>query len=237
MINLETYLISNAPSYIEGAKYLNNLYNSNYQRFLKRFIEPLNIWLSMNNIENNNDICKIYINLFEKVSPYSYKEAFEIENDEFRALVFSAIDVPQMVKNLGSIRIKTKGIELINKVFNPITKTFKEEKFTQIYELHKVNCFKLRIQDSYAIKCWCTSTNEEHWLWISDKQAEKGCPLEAIASTCVIYKDMEGFIKYIIRQGDVFLFEMDDKFKGIKNYKNTKHLDKNIYFKLLKSQS
>lgn len=236
-ISTDNFMILNAPTYIDGAKYLKTRFRSNKSRFLKRAIEPISQWLQMNGIENYNDWVQLYTNLFDKVNPYSYAEALNIKNDEFRAEVFSIIDVPQMIKNLGSTRIKVEGIELINKVYNTVTKSFDEMPLTQIYELHLVNGKKLGIEDCYAIKCWCTSTKEEHWLWVNDEQAASGSPLEAIASTCNIYECMENNIKHIIRQGDVFLFEMIDPSFRVKNFNAVKPLDKETYFKLLKSQS
>ena len=61
-------------------------------------------------------------------------------------------------------------------------------------------------------------------------------PLEAIASTCVIYKSMYGKIKHIIRQGDVFLFEMTEDVTPSEN-EETMTLSMNEYFSLLKSQA
>ncbi len=237
MINLKTLMIEEAPTYIEGAKFLKTKFQSNEKRFLKRFAEPLDTWLSMNDVENRVDIVTFYVDLFKKVKPFTYQEAFSIEEDEFRATVFSVINVPEMVKNLGSERVKTEGISLSNKVYNEMKGEFEIKPFEQVYELHKVNCSKLGIDNTYAIKCWCTSTEEEHWLWISDEQAKNGSPLEAIASTCMVYKCMIGKIKHIIRQGDVFLFEMKDGYEKLTNLGEVIPLDKDTYFGLLKSQS
>lgn len=232
MINLETYLIESCPTYEDGVRYLRNKYSNNYKRFIERFINPLRIWLSMNDVPNIDDIISIYLNLWSRVKSFSYKEAFEIKDGNFRALVFSVIDVPEMIKHLGSKRIKTDGIELENKAYD---KTFK---LSQVYELHKVDCSELEIEeDVFAIRCWCTSTNTEHWLWIDKKEGLKNDPLSAIASTCKVYKSMIGNIKHIIRQGDVFIFEMKNDNFVPKEDEEIVSLDKNTYFNLLKCQA
>jgi hypothetical protein len=93
------------------------------------------------------------------------------------------------------------------------------ETVTQVYEnntsfmaeVHEVDGTKLGLNEKlYVLKCWCTTTNKEHWLWVEKEYAEKG-PLEAIASTVRVYENMIPFIKYIKRQGDVLLFEMSEK--------------------------
>lgn len=233
MINLENLLIESSSTFEDGARYLITKNNSNFERFKARDLIEIQDWLQMNDIENWKDITDFYSNLFLQLKPYSYKEAFELSNTDFRALVFSVINVPEMIAELGSTRIKTEGIELKNKIF----KNGKQEidEFTQIYELHKVDCTKLDLDEPvYAIKCWCTSTNEEHWLWIDNNYNND--PLAAIASTCKVYEPMIGNIKHIIRQGDVFLFEMENTV-DIKENDKIVSLDKDTYFKLLKSQA
>lgn len=234
MVNLETYLIENVPTYEDAGRYLKNKYLSNDKRFKKRFLEPLSTFLQMNDIENHKDIISFYESLWEIATPFTYKEAFSIQKDEFRALVFSTIRVPEMVKELGHKRIASDGIELVNKVYNPIKKEFEDVPFTQVYEVHEVNGTKLGLNTTlYAIKCWCTSTDNEHWLWLDKKY---DCPLEAIASTCKIYKSMKGNIKHIIRQGDVFIHEMKEDILPEEN-EEIISLTKKEYFSLLKSQS
>lgn len=233
MINLTTFIVEDCPTFEEGLKYLRTLYQTNIDRFKARFLEPTAVWLKMNGIKRSDEIIDFYLNQYIKTTPYTYEEAFKIKSNEFRAKVFTSINVPEMIKNLGATRIKTEGIDLINQVYQPLNNSFKEEALTQVYELHEVDLTKLNIDDKvYAIKCWCTSTNEEHWLFIDSLKD----PLEAIANTCVIYKKMLNKIKHIIRQGDVFLFEMLEEVEIYEN-DETMCLSKDIYFKLLKSQS
>jgi hypothetical protein len=234
MIDLETYLhYQGCDTYEETGKILRLQFSDNYKRFQSRFLAPLRQWLTMNDAENVDDVVELYEKLWRISKPYTYKEAFEIENNTLRSLVFSHIPVSDMVKELGSTRIQTEGIELVNRVYVPETQSFKDEPLTQIYELHEVNGEKLGLSEPlYAIRCWCTSTSTEHWLFIEDKQDV----LEAIASTCHYYEEMIGKIKSIIRQGDVFLFEMTEPV-NIKENSVSLPMNKETYFKLLKSQS
>lgn len=238
MINKETLLIENAPSYEDGAKYLKTKFNSNKNRFIERYLKSQLIDLEVNNLPNAKEICDFYYNLWDDVKPFSYAEAFAIENTMFRSEVFSVINVPEMIENLGHERIKVEGISLKNKIYNEFKEQFETIDFEQIYELHKIDGTKLGLEESlYAIKCWCTSTDAEHWLWIDGNMGEQQNPLKSIVSTCKIYKSMIGKIKHIIRQGDVFLFEMlDDSYMPSPD-EEIVSLGTNEYFGLLKSQS
>jgi hypothetical protein len=234
MINLVTLQVLDTPTFEEGVKFLKTQYRENKDRFEKNFLEPTRQWLYMNEINDVEGIVNLYSEQFDIMTPYTYQEAFKISNSTFRAKVFSIINVPEMVQNMGATRIKTSGIELKNKIYNKYTGSFEYDDMTQIYELYEISGESIGLENKlYAIKCWCTSTNTEHWIWL-DKYYED--PLEGIASTCKVYKPMIGNIKHIIRQGDVFLFEMEKPVK-IKETDEIVPLTKDVYFKLLKSQS
>lgn len=233
MINLVTFELTDAPSLEEGVKLLKTRFRSNKLRFDERFLKPLKSTLSMNNIRNHDKIIQLYSDLFDEYSEYSYTDAFKESNNSFRSQIFSALNVVEMIENLGHQRIKTEGITLNNKTWNDYTKSFENRSVEQVYELHRVNGEKLGLNTPlYAIKCWCTSTNDEHWIWTE----EENSPLTAIANTCVIYKSMKNNIKHIIRQGDVFLFEMINP-QEVSDDDEKISLSKDEYFSLLKSQS
>ena len=236
MIDLSTYLPEDIPTFEDAGRYLRTEFQNNKDRFLKRFLEPLELYLTMRDTENYLDILKLYESLWDMSEAFSYKDAFNIEDNNFRAKVFSIINVVEMVENLGSTRIGVEGIELQNKVFNPKTQEFEMIPLTQVYELHRVDGTKLGLEstDLFAIRCWCTSTDQEHWLWINEDTTKD--PLSAIASTCMVYEKMIPFIKHIIRQGDVFIFELTEAV-DIQEDDKVVPMGKEAYFKLLKSQS
>lgn len=235
LINKENFTVENIPTIEESVKYLKTLYRDNYERFESRFLKPSTQWLSMNEIRHYQSVIDTYIRLFHQYEPYTYKEAFNIKDRNLQIKVFAAINVVEMIENLGTERISVKGVQLINKVYDNYTKKFREEELHQIYELHQVNGKQLGVNTPiFAIKCWCTSTNKEHWLWTdANKNSDV---LELVANTCVVYKPMLGKIKHIIRQGDVFLFEMLENVVLSEKDEKVK-LDAKTYFSLLKSQS
>ena len=114
-----------------------------------------------------------------------------------------------MIQELGNKRIATDGIKVKHKKFKPNGDSDGYVEYDNIYEVHEVNGEKLGINGHlYVLKCWCTSTNKEHWLWIDEQYKDK--PLEAVASTFVIHKNLIPYIKELKRQGDILLVEMKE---------------------------
>lgn len=173
--------------------------------------------------------------VFNETSPFSYKKAFEITENSFRVLVFSLIRIDDMLKELGHTRYKTDGITLTQKKYDKNGEFLSETEQSNVYEVHKVNGEGLGVTDElYAVKCWCTTTNKEHWLWIEKEY--KDDPLEAIASTFRIHKSIMPHIKCLKRQGDVLLVEL---LKDVTPDENDEivPLTKEQYFRLLEAQS
>jgi len=219
-------------------RYLKGVYRSNKPRFKENFTKFFRRQFKAREIEEFNYILDNIEFIWDFVEPFSYKEAFELTDARFKSIVFSSIDIRQMIDNLGAKRVKVEGIDLINKTWNPIKECFEDTPYTAIYELHYVSGEKLGIADDVlpVIKCWCTTTNEEHWMWVDSSFIENDSPLHAVASTCVIYKSMHGKINHIIRQGDVFLFEMSEDVMPSET-EETMSLPMSEYFSLLKSQA
>lgn len=232
----------------ELVKYLKGVH-TNYERFMNRFINvKKNIFLNgypehgiaglkeACGDEEYNKTVKFFDSLadmYEDITPFTFKESFELEGREFQALVFSSIDIPQMINELGAKRIKTDGVKVNHRQYDSEGNFTGVEEYDNIYETHEIEGKKLGLDESlYAVKCWCTSTNKEHWLWIDDKY--KDDPLTAIASTFVVHKNIIPHIKALKRQGDILLTEMDE---DIKPEGEMVSLTKEQYFGLLVAQS
>jgi hypothetical protein len=148
---------------------------------------------------------------FPMAKPFTYEEAFKLENVQFRAGVFTTIDVTEMVNNLGKTMIKTDGIEVTRKTFDTSGNRTEDVTYHNVYETYEIKGDKIGLEDElmYAVRCWCTSTNEEHWIWIEEKY--KNEPLDAIASTFRIHENVIPYIKELKRQGDIMLVEMKEE--------------------------
>lgn len=143
---------------------------------------------------------------FESVVSFTYEEAFKIENNNFQAMVFGTISVPDMIKHLGHNRIKADGKTVVHKQYSKEGEYLGTKEYEVVYETHEVKGEELNVGAMFALKCWCTSTNEEHWLFIEEKY--KNDPLEAVAQTFRVHKSLIPFIKEIKRQGDILAAEL-----------------------------
>ena len=217
--SIDTMSFYDDVSNLEVLKYLKGQF-TNKTRFKARFIDlhkdvknqkvdfDETVELSLFNCDDAMDEL---LNAYDDAKPYTYEEAFKIENDEFRAKVFGSIDIVEMIKELGHERIATEGKHLRHKQFSQDGEFQGYGEYDVIYETHKVNGEKLNIEgddsDVYALRCWCTTTDKEHWLWIEDEYKDN--PLEAVAQTFRVHSSIIPHITEIKRQGDILLVELD----------------------------
>lgn len=185
--------------------------------------------------------------MFENATELSYDEAFSIDDSELIIKVFGAIDIPEMINKLGAEKIKVDGKLVKHKQYSKSGEFLGFKEYDVIFETYSVNIKPLINKlvenpwgdddTAYVVKAWCTSTNEEHYLWIEDEY--KNDPLSAIASTFRIHKNIIPYIKEIKRQGDLLFTEMKPEFKteNIKPEGEIVPLTKDQYFGLLTAQS
>lgn len=208
---------------------------SNQKRMIDEFFIGRNGQGFRQKNDLNKEICDFLIDNYKIAKRFTYKEAFEIKSDSFQAMVFATVDITEMIKELGHKRIATEGITVQRKVFSKEGEFEGFKEYENIYEVHEVDGKKLTGRDRtklYAVKCWCTSTNKEHWLWIEDQYKED--PLQAIASTFRVHENVIPHIKELKRQGDLMLVELDEE---VEPSGNIRPLTKDEYFDLLSTET
>jgi hypothetical protein len=232
-INLVTKELESGIPNQEVMRYLKGIL-TNKERFISRFSEPIkNIMVEYMDMPDTTFMSELE-DMYDDVVPYTYNEAFAIENDSYKAKVFGSINITDMITSLGHKRIATEGKQVKHKKFDKDGTFLGTEEYDVIYEVHEVNGEKLGLTENvFAIRCWCTTTDKEHWLWIEEEY--KNSPLEAVASTFRIHENLISNIKEIKRQGDVLLVEMNDE--NIKPEGNIVPLNATQYFSLLTAQS
>ena len=181
------------------------LRHSSFKNFLER--EVRREW-------NLNETVKPLLRLLKKHwnnnSALTIKEVFEIENLEVRRLCFQYLLPGDIMKALKAKRIATKGIMLDYFTFvNGKKEPYQKHNIYEVYEADSSKLDKDLSGSIHAVKCWCSSTEKEHWLWIESEF--KDDPLSAIASTFRIHENIIPNIKGLKRQGDIMLVEMDEK--------------------------
>lgn len=205
--NTDTRVFLTSPIW-EIAKYLKGKYK-NVARFKEQFLNPFEDYLTAYDREDLLEEKNQLLAFFTKVQPFSYVEAFKIVDLSLRRIVFETINVPELMEHLGNKRISVEGKQLTHKFYKE-DGSYVLKTYDVVYEIYLLKGQKLKIEDCYVLKCWCTSTDKEHWLWLEGDFSNKS-PLEAVASTIRVYKNMIPFIKSLKRQGDVLLFEMEQE--------------------------
>ncbi len=155
--------------------------------------------------------------IWSKIKPLTYEQLFKIENRLLRRFAFQYIGISVLMEKLGAERIATEGIELNYFRYDEQGQKVPFRKHN-IYEIYQADGNLLgsdfflgfgRTREIYAVKCWCSSTEHEHWLWISPEY--KDDPLAAIASTFRVHENVIPYIKRLKRQGDVLICEMNQQ--------------------------
>ena len=185
------------------------------------------------------------------IQPVTVEQALKLQNTEERRIYFDCIGVQKLFK---SLKPKLRDKQTIKKTrtkwddeANPVEYTFDD-----VYELYEIDGKKLFEKNKwgreanpvYAVRCWCTTTNREYWLyvpreaalgdrwWSSDeKERTKPDAIRAIAWT--IRLDVQD-PERIYRQGDIIVAKI-----GSNTTENSffRHLDKDKYLKLMYSET
>ena len=219
-------------------RYIRTRY-TNKERFVSGFVTPVRDLMSK--ISNSStelprnliSLIDLIVNSYDNAEPYTYAEAFHIPSEVFRSMVFGCIRVPEMIKELGHTRIATAGKPVRHKQFAPDGEFLGYREYDVVFETHRVDGTKLGLREAiYAVRCWCTTTHNEHWLWIHDEW--RSDPLEAIAHTFQVHENLVPHIKELKRQGDVLLVELT---QDIEPRGAMVTLSADQYFGLLTAQS
>jgi hypothetical protein len=187
--------------------------------------------------------------MWDEIIPVTVEEALSQGNSEDRRNYFDAIGVEKLFKQLNP---ELKDRQVINKKrtrWDNNNDPFEYE-FEDVYELYEIPGEKLFGQDRwgrnanpvYAVRCWCTTTNREYWIyvpleaaigqrWISINETPTYDAIRAIAWTIRIDVDMP---ERIYRQGDIIIVK-----KGPETTDNQpqRHLTKDQYLSLMYSET
>jgi hypothetical protein len=216
-IDLNKNILFEGVSNSDVVRYLKGIFTQE-ERLISRFIDPIkNVVKDDPDLDEQDRIdfeCSAFMDevleLYRQVKPFTYEEAFKISSQEFRAKVFGSINIGDMINELGSKRIAVAGKPVRHKKFSESGEFLGYEEYDNVYETYQVYGKKLGLsEDVYVVKCWCTSTNKEHWIWIEEKY--KNDPLEAIASTFRIHENLIDNISELKRQGDILIVELKEE--------------------------
>ena len=169
------------------------------------------------------------------------QDAFGQENLEMRRLFFKAIGIEKMFQELNPELVAEETIVFNNTVWNDKDNSMDVKIIHDKYELYKIKGDKLFPEeksdwrranaDIYAVRCWCTTTGREYWIYVPRFVGERKDAIEAIAWTFQLnISDPEA----LYRQGDIIIAKAGPTSQELSR---PYHIEKDMYLKLLKAQS
>jgi hypothetical protein len=177
--------------------------------------------------------------IWDSILDFTVQDAFKEPNLEIRRLYFKAIGIEKIFAELNPKRVDKQALKLRNRQWDVEGNELIVD-IDDTYELYKIDGDKLFPEEKsswrtanatiYAVRCWCTTTGREYWIYVPRHVGEKNDAIEAIAWTARLCIENP---EYIYRQGDIFIAKASEKSVQCNPY----NLDKNEYLKLLKAQS
>lgn len=197
--------------------------------------------------------------VWDTIIPVTVDEAFKETNLERRRVFFDCIGIrrifselnPEMLDRQVITKKRTKWDEDNNQ---------EEYIFEDVYELYKIPVQKInpdnidadvsvswttrrlfKDDDIYAVRCWCTTTNREYWIYVPKMACDpsfvnhrgntfKPDAISAIAWTIRINIDKP---ERIYRQGDIIVVKVGEESKRTW----PRHLTKDQYLELMYSET
>jgi hypothetical protein len=187
--------------------------------------------------------------MWNDIQPVTVQNALEQANQEIRRTYFDCIGVQKLFQELAP-ELKDRQVIKKKRTRWDSKNDPWEHEFEDVYELYEMPGDKLFVKDRwgnspdpvYAVRCWCTTTDREYWLyvptraatgqnWVSRGQKADYDAIRAIAWTIRI--DVED-PERIYRQGDIIVVKYKDE---TKETNVEKHLTKEEYLQLMYSET
>jgi len=194
---------------------------------------------------------------WNRIEPVTVEEALKVANTEERRTYFDAIGIEKLFKGLDPKLLDKQTIKKSRVRWDDEFNEYTHE-FEDIYELYEIDGKKLYDKDRwgndpqpiFAVRCWCTTTNREYWLYVpreaalgnnwwhiqGDESKTEPDAIRAIAWTVRIDVPEEN-VEKIYRQGDIIVAKMKDEAKATQSTFNPYHLSKEQYLSLMYSET
>lgn len=239
--NTYTYIVNNQDGFSLSEAL--RLWKTKYKEF-KDFERDV---ITHPGLYNFRDFVK---EMWDDILPITVEEAFKIENIETRRNYFNCIGVETLFKQLNPKLLDRQVIKKKRARWDD-TNTQYEHTFEDVYELYEIpgdKLFPKNISDRnisnpvFAVRCWCTTTNREYWIYVNheaatgerwlrfDRSEENYDAIAAIAWTIRI--DVKNPEK-IYRQGDIIVVKHKENLEKTAPY----HLTKEDYLNLMYSET
>jgi hypothetical protein len=194
--------------------------------------------------------------MWDDVNQVTVEQALKIGNLERRRVYFDCIGVEKLFNELDPTLLDRQVIKKKRKKWDDANDPYDYE-FEDVYELYRIEREKLfqtgeddlgSRGDAYAVRCWCTTTNREYWIYVPSNIGERHTVVfneDTLRYDMIKYHDAVEAIAWTIRmnvrfperiyrQGDIIVAKYcDDSIEMSYDY----HLSKEDYLQLMYSET
>jgi len=246
----QTYIVNGREGFdlSTALKLWKTKYEDDYRDFKKEVITH----------ESLNDFEEFVSSMWPLIETVSIQDALIQENTEDRRVYFDAIGIEKLFKSLDPKLLDKQTIKKSRTRWDDEFNEYTHE-FEDVYELYEIAASKMFTVDRwgneprdhiYAVRCWCTTTNREYWLyvprwaalgeswWSSSEGATKASAdaIRAIAWTVRLDVPI-GHVERIYRQGDIIVAKIKTEITEDTMSALPYHLSKEDYLQLMYSET
>jgi len=246
----QTYIVNGREGFdlSTALKLWKTKYENDYRDFQKAVITH----------ESLNDFEEFVSSMWPLIETVTIQDALIQENTEDRRVYFDAIGIEKLFKSLDPKLLDKQTIKKSRTRWDDEFNEYTHE-FEDVYELYEIAASKMFTADRwgneprnhiYAVRCWCTTTNREYWLyvprwaalgeswWSSSEGATKASAdaIRAIAWTVRLDVPI-GHVERIYRQGDIIVAKIKTEITEDTMSALPYHLSKEDYLQLMYSET
>jgi hypothetical protein len=200
--------------------------------------------------ESLQDFGNFIEEMWTSIKPATVQEALAKENAEERRVYFDCIGVQRLFQELEPTLRDRQVIKKKRTKWDDNNDPYQYE-FEDVYELYEIDGHKMFETDRwgrtpnpvFAVRCWCTTTNREYWLYVNSEAATGSRwsipddvtydAIRAIAWT--IRVDVaEEQIEKLYRQGDIIVVKLTNETISVPFFR---HLSKEAYLEKMYSET
>ena len=242
----QKYIVNGRDGYdlTTALKLWKTKYESDYRDFKKAVITH----------ESLNDFEEFVSSMWPLIETVTVQDALIQDNTEDRRVYFDAIGIEKLFKSLDPKLLDKQTIKKSRTRWDDEFNEYTHE-FEDVYELYEIDGEKMFVRENtwsrldpiFAVRCWCTTTNREYWLYVPrwaalgeqwwSPQDNKPDAVRAIAWTVRLDVPI-GHVEKIYRQGDIIVAKIKNDFSNDNNLSALPyHLSKQDYLQLMYSET
>lgn len=242
----QKYIVNGRDGYdlTTALKLWKTKYENDYRDFKKAVITH----------ESLNDFEEFVSSMWPLIETVTVQDALIQDNTEDRRVYFDAIGIEKLFKSLDPKLLDKQTIKKSRTRWDDEFNEYTHE-FEDVYELYEIEGAKMFTNDRwgnepnnhiYAVRCWCTTTNREYWLYVPrwaalgeqwwSPQDNKPDAVRAIAWTVRLDVPI-GHVNRIYRQGDIIVAKIKTEISSDTELALPYHLSKEDYLQLMYSET